>query len=57
MIRFVVGFGVCIGSVGGVELSSLSPIAGCLLGLLGLTLAYTPVRDGSLVRLINKKVG
>jgi len=57
MIRFVVGFGVCIGAVGGVELSSLSPIAGFLLGLLGLALAYTPVRDGSLVRLINKKVG
>ena len=57
MIRFVVGFGVCIGSVGGVELASLSPIAGFLLGLLGLALAYTPVRDGSLVRLINKKVG
>ena len=57
MIRFVVGFGVCIGAVGGVELSSLSPIAGFLLGFLGLALAYTPVRDGSLVRLINKKVG
>ena len=54
MIRFVVGFGLCIGSVGGVEWSSLSPIAGFFLGSFGLILSYTPVRDGSLVRLANK---
>jgi len=48
--------GLVFGSVGGMELTSLSPMGALFFGIIGLMLAYSPVRDGSLVRLINKKV-
>ena len=55
MIRYLTGMGLVFGSVGGMELSTLSPMAASILGVIGLMLAYSPVRDGSLKRLIIEK--
>ena len=54
MIRFVAGFLAVWGSVGGMELGSLSPIAAFITGSLGLLVMWSPIRDGSVYRLIDK---
>jgi len=55
MIRYLTGMGLVFGSVGGMELSTLSPMGAFILGVVGLMLVYSPVRDGSLTRLIIEK--
>tara|TARA_B100000745_G_C19879627_1_gene293609 strand:+ start:18 stop:173 length:156 start_codon:yes stop_codon:yes gene_type:complete len=50
----VTGFALTIGSVGGMEFGSLSPMAALFLSVIGLLLALSPIRDGALYRLIDK---
>ena len=56
MIRLVFGFLLLFGSVGGMEFGSLSPIGAFISGIVGLALMYSPVRDGSIYRLIDNKI-
>ena len=54
MIRLVIGFALTFGSVGGMELSTLSPLAAFFLGVLGLLFEIGPIKDGTRYRLIDK---
>ena len=54
MIRLITGFALTFGSVGGMELSTLSPLAAFFLSIIGLMFAIGPIIDGSLYRLIDK---
>ncbi|SVD88076.1 uncharacterized protein METZ01_LOCUS440930 [marine metagenome] len=54
MIRLVFGFLLLLGSVGGMEMSSLSPMAAFILGIIALFFFGWPVMDGSIHRHIDK---
>jgi len=54
MMRLVTGFLVMLGSVGGMEMASLSPIAAFFLGIIGLQLFVSPVIDGTVQRLADR---
>jgi len=54
MIRYVTGFLVCLGSVGGSEIGDMSLLAAFLLGCVGLMLMSAPVFDGTMIRLSKK---
>ena len=56
MIRYMVGVLTIIGVGGGMEWGTLTPIGAFIGGVVGLALMYSPVRDGSIYRLINNKI-
>ena len=56
MIRYMLGMLTIIGVAGGTEWGTLSPSAAFLGGIFGLWLMYSPVKDGSIYKLINNKI-
>ena len=51
MIRIVVGFFIVIGSAGGMELSSLSPMGALLFCLFGFSIFLWALLDGTIERM------
>ena len=56
MIRYMVGVLTIIGVGGGMEWGTLTPIGAFIGGVVGLALMYSPIKDGSIYRLINNKI-
>ena len=54
MIRLVFGFLLLLGSVGGMEFGSLSPIGAFIFGSTGLAIFAWPVLDKTVYRHIDK---
>tara|TARA_Y100000296_G_scaffold86542_1_gene126654 strand:- start:3250 stop:3432 length:183 start_codon:yes stop_codon:yes gene_type:complete len=54
MIRYVIGFLLCLGVTGGAEFGDLALMPAFLLGVVGLMLMGAPVFDGTMIRLSKK---
>ena len=54
MLRLVFGFLLLFGSVGGMEMGSLSPIGAFIFGSIGLVIFAWPVLDKTVYRHIDK---
>jgi hypothetical protein len=52
----MIGVLTIIGVGGGMEWGTLSPIGAFIGGVVGLALMYSPIKDGSIYRLIDNKI-